>query len=120
MACPIVHYKIPPKRVLVIYDELDLPLGTLRLREKGGTGGHNGMKSIVNHLGQEFPRMRLGIGRPPGKMPPSAHVLQDFGKDDLSIVDELLDEAVKAVETFVKEGVNLAMTKHNTKRNKEA
>ena len=112
-------YKIPPERVLVIYDELDLPLGTLRMREKGGTGGHNGMKSITNHLGQEFPRMRLGIGRPPGKMPASAHVLQDFGKDDLPIVNELLDEAVKAGETFVTDGINLAMTRHNTQRKSE-
>ena len=112
-------YKISPAQVLVIYDELDLPLGTLRLREKGGTGGHNGMKSITNHLGQDFPRMRLGIGRPPGKMPASAHVLQDFGKDDLPIVNELLDEAVKAVETFVTDGINLAMTRHNTQRNQK-
>lgn len=114
------YYHIPPENILVIYDELDLPLGTLRLREKGGTGGHNGMKSITNHLGQAFPRMRLGIGRPPGKMPPAAYVLQDFGKDDLPIVEDLLTEAVKAVETFVTEGINLAMTKHNTQRNKDA
>ena len=113
------YYQIPPEKVLVIYDELDLALGTIRLREKGGTGGHNGMKSIVNHLGQEFPRMRLGIGRPPGKMSPAGYVLQDFGKDDLPIVAELLDEAVHAVETFVREGINLAMTRHNTQRNSE-
>lgn len=113
------YYNIPPENVLVIYDELDLPLGTLRLREKGGTGGHNGMKSITNHLGKEFPRMRLGIGRPPGKMPPAAYVLQDFGKDDLPFVDDLLNEAVKAVETFVTDGINLAMTRHNTQRNSE-
>jgi PTH1 family peptidyl-tRNA hydrolase len=113
------YYKIPPERVLIIYDELDLPLGTLRMREKGGTGGHNGMKSIVKHLGKDFPRMRLGIGRPSGKMPPAAHVLQDFSKDELPVVDELLDEAVRAVETFLLNGINLAMTNHNTKRNSE-
>ena len=111
------YYKIPPDNILIIYDELDLPLGTIRLREKGGTGGHNGMKSIVNHLGQDFPRMRLGIGRPPGKMPPAAYVLQDFGKDDLPIVAEVLDEAVRAVETFIREGIDMAMTRHNTQRN---
>ncbi len=110
------YYKIPPERILVIYDELDLPLGTLRLREKGGTGGHNGMKSIVNHLGQAFPRLRLGIGRPPGKMPPAAYVLQDFGKDEQPIVAELLEEASRAVETFIQDGINLAMTRHNVKR----
>jgi len=107
------YYQIPPANVLVIYDELDLPLGTIRLREKGGTGGHNGMKSISNHLGQEFPRMRLGIGRPPGNMPPAAYVLQDFSKEDLPLVDELLNEAVRAAETFITHGIDLAMTRHN-------
>jgi PTH1 family peptidyl-tRNA hydrolase len=113
------YYHIPPQKVLVIYDELDLALGTIRLREKGGTGGHNGMKSIVNHLGQEFPRMRLGIGRPSGKMSPAAYVLQDFGKDDLPIVADMLDEAVRAVETFIRDGINLAMTRHNTQRKQD-
>ncbi len=107
------YYKIPPANVLVIYDELDLPFGTIRLREKGGAGGHNGMKSIINHLGNDFPRMRLGIGRPPGQMPPAAYVLQDFGKEERPIVDELLAEAVKAVETFLNDGIDLAMSRHN-------
>lgn len=107
------YYNIPPANVLVIYDELDLPFGVIRLREKGGAGGHNGMKSIINHLGNEFPRLRLGIGRPPGRMPPAAYVLQDFGKEDVSTVSELMDTAVKAVETYLTEGINLAMTKHN-------
>jgi PTH1 family peptidyl-tRNA hydrolase len=107
------YYNIPPANVLVIYDELDLPFGVIRLREKGGAGGHNGMKSIINHLGNDFPRLRLGIGRPPGRMPPAAYVLQDFGKEDVSTVSELMDTAVKAVETYLTEGINLAMTKHN-------
>jgi aminoacyl-tRNA hydrolase len=77
------YHQVPSTHVLVIYDELDLPLGTLRLREKGGAGGHNGMRSIINHLGQEFPRMRLGIGRPPGQMSPAAYVLQNGHRDVL-------------------------------------
>ena len=107
------YYNIPPANVLVIYDELDLPLGTIRLRKKGGAGGHNGMKSIINHLGNEFPRLRLGISRPPGRMPPAAYVLQDFGKEDEPIVVELIDTAVKAVTTFLTDGINLAMSRHN-------
>jgi PTH1 family peptidyl-tRNA hydrolase len=106
-------YQVPPENVLVIYDELDLPFGTLRMREKGGAGGHNGMKSIINHLGQGFPRLRLGIGRPPGRMPPAAYVLQPFGKDELPLLDEILDAAVKAIETYMAEGVQLAMSQHN-------
>ena len=111
---PLVnYYKIAPENILVIYDELDLPFGTVRLREKGGAGGHNGMKSIINHLGQDFSRMRLGIGRPPGQMPVPAHVLQDFHKNDLPLLDDVLKEAVKATETFLQEGIQLAMSRHN-------
>jgi len=109
------YYKIPHTRVLVVYDELDLPLGSLRLRQKGGSGGHNGMKSVIQHLGNDFPRLRLGIGRPPGRMEPAAYVLRDFGKDELLEVDALLDEAVAAIKSFVQVGVDLAMTYHNKK-----
>jgi PTH1 family peptidyl-tRNA hydrolase len=107
------YYRIAPANVLVIYDELDLPLGTLRLREQGGAGGHNGMRSVIQHLGEGFPRLRLGIGRPPGQMPAAAHVLQDFGRGDEPIVEEMLSAAVVAVETFLGEGINLAMSRHN-------
>jgi peptidyl-tRNA hydrolase, PTH1 family len=111
---PLVHYyKVPHANVLVVYDELDLPLGTLRLREKGGAGGHNGMRSIIHHLGQDFPRLRLGIGRPPGRMNPAAYVLQDFGRDELPLVEEMLNQAVQAVETFLQEGIQLAMSRYN-------
>ncbi|MDA0243180.1 MAG: aminoacyl-tRNA hydrolase [Chloroflexi bacterium] len=112
-------YKIPPERVLVIYDELDLPLGTVRLREKGSAGGHNGMKSIIGQLGQEFPRLRLGIGRPPGQMPAHAYVLQEFGPKELELVREVLDTAVRATETFLREGIVLAMSRHNGKINEQ-
>lgn len=107
------YYRIAPENVLVIYDELDLPLGTIRLREKGGAGGHNGMKSIIAHLGTDFPRMRLGIGRPPGQMPPAAYVLQRFSPNEEEIVHEVVRRAVQAVETFVHEGIDLAMSRHN-------
>jgi PTH1 family peptidyl-tRNA hydrolase len=111
---PLVnYYRVPLENVLVIYDELDLPFGTLRLRQAGGSGGHNGMKSIINHLGQEFPRMRLGIGRPPGRMEPADFVLRDFRGQELEVADALLADAVSAVDTYLTEGIDLAMTKHN-------
>lgn len=110
-------YKIPPERVLVIYDELDLPFGTVRFRERGGAGGHNGMKSIINHLGEEFPRLRLGIGRPPGRMPVPAYVLRDFDKEQIPLLDEVLDEAISGIETFLAEGIQLAMSRHNKNLN---
>lgn len=107
------YYKVPPENVLIIYDELDLPFGTIRLRERGGSGGHNGMKSIINHLGEDFPRLRLGIGRPAGQMPVPAHVLQDFGEKDKPLLDDVLREAVQAIETYLRDGIQLAMSRHN-------
>ncbi|MCB8919959.1 MAG: aminoacyl-tRNA hydrolase [Ardenticatenaceae bacterium] len=112
-------YKIPPENVLVIYDELDLPFGTIRLREQGGAGGHNGMKSIINHLGQGFPRVRLGIGRPPGRMDPAAWVLRDFGDEERPLLNEILAEAIQAIETYLAEGIQLAMSRHNKRLNDE-
>jgi PTH1 family peptidyl-tRNA hydrolase len=107
------YYKVPLENVLVIYDEIDLHFGTLRLRSKGGSGGHNGMKSVIQHLGQDFPRLRLGIGRPSGRMPPAAYVLQDFGKDEVPVLLELIDSAIATIETYLDEDVDLAMTRHN-------
>ncbi len=108
-------YKLPAWRILIIYDELDLPFGALRLRPKGGAGGHNGMKSIINHLGNDFPRMRLGIGRPPGRMPASAYVLQKFNEVELEVVDEMANAGISAIETWLSAGIELAMSRHNKK-----
>ncbi len=106
-------YKIPPENILAIYDELDIPFGAIRLREKGGAGGHNGMRSLIQHLGNEFPRMRLGIGRPPGRMDAAAYVLQDFGRDELPVVSEMLSAAIEAIECFVRDGIDLTMSRFN-------
>ncbi len=106
-------YKIPPAQVLVVYDELDLPFGTIRLREQGSAGGHNGMKSIIQHLGMEFPRLRLGIGRPPGNMDAAAWVLRDFDAAERPLLAQILDEAVLAIETFITDGIQMAMSRHN-------
>ncbi|UCG26536.1 MAG: aminoacyl-tRNA hydrolase [Chloroflexota bacterium] len=107
------YYDVPLARLMVVYDEIDLPLGTLRLREKGGSGGHNGMKSIIEKLGGGFPRLRLGVGRPPGKMEAAAHVLRDFNADEEPIVDDMMEVAVAAIETYLSDGIELAMTRHN-------
>lgn len=106
-------YKMPPENIFVVYDEMDIPLGTIRLREKGGAGGHNGMKSIIQHIGQDFPRMRLGVGRPPGRMEPPAYLLQDFSNEQLPIVSDMIDEAIRAIETYLQEGIQMAMSRHN-------
>ncbi|CUS05103.2 Peptidyl-tRNA hydrolase [Candidatus Promineifilum breve] len=107
------YYRVPLSNLLVVYDELDIPFGVLRLREKGGAGGHNGMRSIIAQMGNDFARLRLGIGRPPGRMDPAAYVLQDFGRDELPVVSDMLDTAVAAIETFVREGIALTMSRYN-------
>ncbi len=113
------YYRVPLENMLVIYDELDLPFGTIRLRQKGGAGGHNGMKSIIQNMGQEFPRMRLGVGRPPGQMPSAAFLLKDFGKDDMPVIQEIIEQAKTAVVTFLVDGIDLAMSRHNKNLNND-
>lgn len=107
-------YKVQPERLLVIYDDLDLPQGTVRLRPGGGSGGHKGMRSIAKHLAdQGFPRLRIGIDRPPGRMDPAAYVLQDFSAAEVPLLEETLERAAAAIETWLYDGVEAAMSRHN-------
>jgi PTH1 family peptidyl-tRNA hydrolase len=107
-------YKIPLENLLVMNDELDLPFGTIRIRPGGGPGGHNGLTSVIERLGTEdFPRLRVGIGRPPGRMDPAAFVLQDFSRGDQILLSEVLDRASEAALAFVSQGLNGAMNRFN-------
>lgn len=107
-------YKLPMENMLVAHDDLDLPFGTIRIRPGGGPGGQKGMASTIERLGtKDFPRLRLGIGRPPGRMDPSAYVLQDFSREEMKTLSEVVDRAAEAALTFVVEGLNKAMNKYN-------
>lgn len=107
-------YKTPLENLLIIYDELDLEQGVLRLRAEGGHGGHNGMRSIVEALGSNaFPRLRIGIGRPPGRMEPMAYVLQDFKADEEVGMDAVRERAVAAIERWLTDGIVAAMNEFN-------
>ena len=107
-------FKTELDHLLVVYDDLDLPLGTLRIRASGGSGGHRGMVDILKRLGsQDFPRLRLGIGRPPGVMDPADYVLRPFRAQEKELLDIMLAEGVCAVETFLCQGIELAMSRHN-------
>jgi PTH1 family peptidyl-tRNA hydrolase len=107
-------YKFELPRLIVISDDLDIPLGTLRLRMGGGHGGQNGIRSIINHLGtSDFARVRCGIGRPPGRMNPADYVLKPFMGDDQITARIVVERAADAVQTWLKEGIELAMTRHN-------
>jgi PTH1 family peptidyl-tRNA hydrolase len=114
VAALLRFYKVPLDRLLVVFDDLDLPVGTLRIRPEGGSGGQNGMRHIIACLGsQEFARLRVGIDRPPGRMDPAAYVLQDFGADQLPLIREGYDRVADAIETWLRDGVELAMSRHN-------
>ena len=110
-------YKIDPAReLLVVYDDLDLPFGKLRLRERGSAGTHNGMRSIVGQLGgSEFPRLRVGIDQPPGKMDAAAYVLGRFRKEEEAELPALIDTICDAAELVVREGLTAAMNRYNPK-----
>jgi PTH1 family peptidyl-tRNA hydrolase len=108
-------YEVPPERILVIFDDLDLPLGRLRLRPEGGTGGHKGMRSIVEALDtQSFPRLRVGIDRPSGTMDPADYVLQPFDQEQQTLLTPVLARAVGAVECWLVEGIVVAMDRYNS------
>ena len=108
------YYDIEPENILVIHDDLDLDSAKLRLRRNGGSGGQNGIKSIIQHLGsQEFHRIRVGIGRPPGRMDPAAYVLQDFSAAEEEVFGPLRERVGDAIECWLFEGMDAAMNRFN-------
>ncbi|MEE4193569.1 MAG: aminoacyl-tRNA hydrolase [Anaerolineae bacterium] len=107
-------FKISHENILVVHDDMDIPLGTLRIRKDGGPGGQKGIKSIIEHLGTtEFPRIRFGIGRPPGRMDPKAYVLERFLPREKEDFDFTLMRARDAVLTFVNDGIDRTMNNYN-------
>jgi PTH1 family peptidyl-tRNA hydrolase len=107
-------YKVPLEQLVVLHDELDLPLGGLRLKLGGGDNGHNGLRSLRRSLGSgDFHRVRLGIGRPPGRQDPADFVLRPFAGSERAEVALLLGEAVDAVELLVREGLAAAQNQFN-------
>jgi PTH1 family peptidyl-tRNA hydrolase len=107
-------YRIPLTHLMVISDDLDIPLGTLRIRPKGGAGGQKGLRNIIAQAGgEDFARMRVGIGRPPGKMDAAAYVLQPFAKQDAVLLQETISRAIKAVEHWLESGIDVAMNRQN-------
>jgi PTH1 family peptidyl-tRNA hydrolase len=108
------YYRVPLEQLIVVYDDLDLPLGSIRLRPFGGTGGHRGMESIVEELGSDaFPRLRVGIGRPPGHMDAADYVLQDFSESEAALFAETAAMAVDCLDRVLEDGIEAAMTKYN-------
>lgn len=108
------YYRSGPEDLLVIYDDLDLPPGQVRIRPSGGAGGHRGMQSIITMLdSNQFPRMRIGIGRPPERVTAAEYVLRPMGRGELASYDDVLRLAAEAALTWVREGTDVAMNKYN-------
>jgi PTH1 family peptidyl-tRNA hydrolase len=102
-------------RIVVVHDELDLPLGRLKLKVGGGNAGHNGLKSIQAHLKDPgFVRVRIGVGKPPGKQHGADHVLKRMGKGERSELEVAIQEAADAVEAIITDGLDPAMNRYNT------
>jgi PTH1 family peptidyl-tRNA hydrolase len=108
-------YRVDLADLLVIHDDLDLDPGRIRLRPGGSSGGQNGIKSLIEHLGtQEFGRLRVGVGRPPGRMDPAAYVLQPFtAAEEQEIVGVARERAADAAEAWLFEGMTAAMNRFN-------
>jgi len=108
------YYKLPLSHLLVVYDDIDLPFGTIRLRPNGSSGGHKGIQSIIERLGtQEFPRLRIGIGRPPGRKEAADYVLEDFSPHEKEQLPFITDRAIQAILDFIQYGLVEAMNRHN-------
>ena len=109
-------YKAPPERVLVVHDELDIPFGEIRVKFGGGVAGHNGLKSVAAHLRtKDFPRLRVGVSRPPGRQDPADYVLSNFGSSERKELPGILERAADAFEQVVTDGVEKAMNSVNTR-----
>jgi len=116
-----VHkHDIPLSNLLVIYDDLDLPLGKIRLRQSGGSGGHKGMSSIISALGgEDFPRIRVGIGRPQGEEQSISedaivnYVLSDFSPQEEATIKPVVARVAEAIDCFLTQGIEAAMSKFN-------
>jgi len=120
LACLVHKHHIPLSDLLVIYDDLDLPLGKIRLRQSGSSGGHKGMNSIISALGsQDFPRIRVGIGRPQGEKRSITedaivnYVLSDFNPQEEAIVKPVVAKVAEAIDCFLTQGIEAAMNKFN-------
>jgi len=114
---PIIsEYDIPVNEICVVYDDLNLDLGVLRIRRSGSDGGHKGLKSIIHHLGRrDFPRLRIGIGKPVDDS--INHVLGKFTQDERVVIDESIEKAADALEILITDGIEITMNKFNVRVN---
>lgn len=110
-------YKIEPENIIIIYDDISLDVGRLRIRKKGSAGGHNGIKNIIAHLGtQEFPRIKVGIGNKPEGWDLADYVLSKYSKAEQEALKEASDDVIGAVRLMIMDDIDAAMNRYNAKR----
>ena len=110
-------YKIDAEHMIVLYDDIDLDVGKLRVRAKGSAGGHNGIKNIIAHMGtQEFPRVRIGVGAKPDRMDLADYVLRRFSQVERPVMEDAFEEAAEAAIAVVEDGIDAAMNRFNRKK----
>ena len=108
------YLPVESEDLVVIFDDMDLPLGRLRIRPRGGSGGHRGLQSIIDSLGtKDFPRLRVGVGRPPSGWKPTGYLLGRLGKESRERLDQAVECAVGAIETLLSRGIEEAMNRYN-------
>jgi PTH1 family peptidyl-tRNA hydrolase len=108
------YFKVPEKDIVVLVDDMDLPLGSLRIRENGSAGGHNGLKSIIGYIKSEaFTRIRIGIGKPEGGKGTIPHVLGKFSGDENDVAEQTFQRCAEAVDCLIGEGVQMAQSRYN-------
>lgn len=109
-------YKLDPRDLMVVLDDIDIEFGTLRIKKKGSAGTHNGLKSIISHIGtDQFPRLKIGIGQKPPSYDLADFVLSKFSKSERIIIDEAIANAADAIDEFIIRGIDSAMNKYNIK-----
>jgi PTH1 family peptidyl-tRNA hydrolase len=107
-------YKVPSQNLIVIYDDIDLPVGKVRIRPSGSSGTHNGMRNIIYLINnQEFPRIRIGVGKQPDYMDLADYVMTKFNGEEKPLMEDAVKRSAMAVEEIVKSGINIAMNKYN-------
>lgn len=108
-------YDVPPERLVVVHDDIDLPVGTLRVKQGGGTGGHRGLGDIDRRLAtRDYLRVRIGVGRPPGRIPARDHVLRPFRPEEREEIEVVLEEAGDAALSLVREGLEATQNRYHT------
>jgi len=111
----VAFYNVEPSHVIVMYDDVNLPFGHLRIRDKGSAGGHNGMKSVIAALGtDQFPRVRIGVGEKPDGWDLADYVLSKFTKEEIVTIRETIDQAAEAAQSIIENGITETMNRYNT------